>query len=249
MDSSRAVKELKDLREQAVNNSVVGGGADFTSWKARGKTVLLTALGKESHLVESWDDISYSLSIWTTSTPRSAWVDARRRGLEKAIGIIDAAIYEIELSADLVSAPVEVDSELFDPELWAYVSALADAGDWGKVPSQVVIFVEDTLRVWAGYPVDTRGEQLFGANLFASVLGDSSELRLGSRSSEHEGWRSIATGLAKAVGNVDRHRIQQRSDAKKYAIGVLGMASLLLTQLRHEHGDLIAERRSSSNEE
>ena len=47
-------------------------------------------------------------------------------------------------------------------------------------------------------------------------------------------------GFAQAIGNVDRHRIQSRSDAKKYAIGVLGLGSLLLTQLRYEHPALTA---------
>ena len=49
-------------------------------------------------------------------------------------------------------------------------------------------------------------------------------------------------GFAQALGNVDRHRIQSREDAQRYAIGVLGLGSLLLTQLRHEHGDLLHPR-------
>jgi len=48
-------------------------------------------------------------------------------------------------------------------------------------------------------------------------------------------------GLAQAVGNVDRHRLQNRADAKRYAIGVLGVGSLLLTQLRFEHDEIIQQ--------
>jgi hypothetical protein len=48
-------------------------------------------------------------------------------------------------------------------------------------------------------------------------------------------------GFAQAMGNVDRHRIQQRQDARRYAIGVFGLGSLLLTQLRYEHSDLIED--------
>ena len=71
-----------------------------------------------------------------------------------------------------------------------------------------------------------------------SALG---ALRLGSRSGEWEGWRSLGIGCAQAVGNVDRHRIQDRMDAKRYAIGVLGTGSLILTQLRFQHPDTTAE--------
>ena len=53
-------------------------------------------------------------------------------------------------------------------------------------------------------------------------------------------------GFAQALGNVDRHRIQSRDDAQRYAIGVLGLGSLLLTQLRHEHGDLIEEQQTGA---
>jgi hypothetical protein len=40
-----------------------------------------------------------------------------------------------------------------------------------------------------------------------------------------------------AVGNAVRHRIQLRDDAKRFAMGVLGAGSLLLTQLRHQHAN------------
>jgi hypothetical protein len=53
---------------------------------------------------------------------------------------------------------------------------------------------------------------------------------------EQQGWQQFATGFVQALSNVNRHRIQNRDDAKAYAIGVLGAGSLLLTQLRYQHG-------------
>lgn len=38
-----------------------------------------------------------------------------------------------------------------------------------------------------------------------------------------------------AAGNVGRQNIQERSDVKRYALGVLGLGSLLLTQLRYQY--------------
>jgi len=48
-------------------------------------------------------------------------------------------------------------------------------------------------------------------------------------------------GLAQAIGNVARHRIEKRPDARAYALGVLGTGSLLLTQIRWEHEDLVID--------
>ena len=73
------------------------------------------------------------------------------------------------------------------------------------------------------------------------VFNDESDWRLGSRTGEREGWRALATGFAQALSNVDRHKIQRRQDAQRYAIGVLGLGSLILTQLRHEHAELIED--------
>lgn len=113
--------------------------------------------------------------------------------------------------------------------------------DWGKVASQTAIFVEHTIRTWSGDPQSGKGEALVGKGLMAKVFADDSDWRLGARAGEREGWRSLAIGFAQALSNVDRHRIQQREDARRYALGTLGLGSLLLTQLRHEHGELIED--------
>ena len=52
-----------------------------------------------------------------------------------------------------------------------------------------------------------------------------------------DGWRFFAQGIAQALRNVDTHRIQERPDLKRYALGVVGACSLLLTQMRFEHGN------------
>jgi hypothetical protein len=111
--------------------------------------------------------------------------------------------------------------------------------DWGKVASQTAIFVENHVRTWAGNPSDKKGAPLYGQLLWQTVLADDSELRLGQRSAEWQGWRSLGSGFAQALRNVDVHRIQRR--AKRYAVGVLGLESLLLSQLRYEHGNLLNE--------
>ena len=51
--------------------------------------------------------------------------------------------------------------------------------------------------------------------------------------------RAVLRSTLLAVG--DTHRIQRRNDDKRYALGVLGAGSLLLTQLRYEHGNRFKE--------
>lgn len=92
------------------------------------------------------------------------------------------------------------------------------------------------VRRWAGLDGG-----VVGKGLYAAALADNAELQLGSRGGEWEGWRMLGMGFAQAVGNVDRHHIQDRPDARRYAIGALGLASLLLTQLRYQHSEITDE--------
>jgi hypothetical protein len=199
-----------------------------------GSHVVARSLGPRNDLVSKLDENSYGLSAFWSNTPESAWVDAFARGVNTAVVYIDAAMYELEL---LAGDDEPVDQRSFDPELWDHVKDLVGSEDWGKVASQTAIFVESKLRTWAALDSDS-----YGKGLYANALGDIGEFRLGTRKPEWEGWRSLGVGFAQAIGNVDRHRIQDRQDARRYGLGVLGLGSLLLTQLRYVHDDLIEER-------
>ena len=229
---------LQELKDEATTHQVKKGGEHFVAWKGKVRGVLVAALHKDNHLVDRFDEVKYTLSMWSTSTPAGAFENARYRGIRNACGIIDAAIYELQLQ---VEDEAPVDRRSFDPELWEHVKHLVEYGDWGKVASQTAIFVEDRIRTWASEPTSRSGETLVGKGLMARVLGETSDWRLGARAGEREGWRALGMGFAQALSNVDRHRIQSRKDAQRYAIGVLGLGSLLLTQFRHEHDVLIED--------
>lgn len=239
MRPERAIAALQELKGIAEETSDLTTDADLTSWQGKVRGVFVAALGQTDHLIERFDEVRYSLGFWTDSTPESAWVSARQAGVREACGVIDAALYQLHLFTEDPDEPT--DSRAYDPDLWAHVKELAEAEDWGKVASQTAIFVESHLRTWAGDPKDKNNESLFGKALYATVLADASDLRLGARAGEREGWRFLGMGFAQALGNVDRHRIQKREDARRYAIGVLGLGSLLLTQLRYEHPEVIED--------
>lgn len=113
------------------------------------------------------------------------------------------------------------------------VRVLVDNGEWEKVALQACVFMESTLRTWAQI---SPNEAKNSVEVFKTAFSPD-KFHLGATDSEEQGWRQFATGFSMAVRNPSGHRIQDRDDAKRYAIGVLGTASLLLTEIRHTYGD------------
>ncbi|TCC48059.1 hypothetical protein E0H73_43040 [Kribbella pittospori] len=240
MKPDLAIAELEKLKREASDAGGLGTDDVLTGWRARAKGVLVAVFPPKHHLVESFDGVRYGVTVAWSGMPESMWDEARRDGIREAVALLDAAIYELRLRIADDSEPLDI--RAYDPELWEHVKGLLEAEDWGKVASQTAIFVENHVREWAGNPTDKKGDPLYGQVLWQTVLADDSELRLGQRSAEWQGWRSLGSGFAQALRNVDVHRIQRRDDAKRYAVGVLGLGSLLLTQLRYEHSDILNEK-------
>jgi hypothetical protein len=226
-DAAGRLKQLLAEREQAGDSLY----NNDTSWKARVKGVFAQALGRDHHLVSEFDDIRYSSPIIFGSESHSDWVSWWRSGMDEATGLIEAAIYELEG----MTPPSDVDAGSYHAGLWAEVAALVEAEDWPKVASQTAIYVEDKVRDWAGHPKDGKGGELVGQALFAQAFADNGPLALGRQANETTGWRSLGTGFVAAVSNVVRHRSQKRTDWKTYAIGVLGLGSLLLTEIEQTY--------------
>ena len=239
MRRDRAIEVLRQLTDEAATDRVKAGGEALTAWKAKTAGVLQSALGMEDAIVGQFRSMKlrYTGPQWSGMDP-GIIPRGRYAAIRNACGLIEAAIHQLQLESDDNDL---LDASAFDADLWEHVSGLVEAEDWGKVASQTAIFVESHLREWAGDPKGREGEGLVGKALFAKLLADDSDWRLGSRSGEREGWRALGVGFAQALSNVDRHKIQRRDDAKRYAVGMLGLGSLLLTQLRWEHADLVEE--------
>lgn len=227
-------ERLSTLASEATN---VVSLADFAGWKSRSLAVLRAVVGPDAPQVREFELAAQLINEGYTISGGNVeeyWAgDAMRRGAQ----ILEAAAYALELMED----EAQLDGLALDPGLWTHVQGLVTSEDWGKIPATVAVYVEDAVRRWGGDPRNKSGGAFVGKDLYTKLMGSEGELRLGKQASEWEGWRNLATGMAQAIGNVDRHRIQRRPDAKRYAMGVLGLGSLLLTQLRREHQDTIAE--------
>lgn len=232
MNPSLAIRHLEDLADLTRGDSDLRYNADaLLAWKTKVRTVLVRSLGEDNNVVREFDGIWFSPGIYYEGQPEMEFVRARIDGMATARGCIEAAVFELGLSSG--ESEVVVGAS-FDTALWSHVEQLVAAEDWTHVPAAVAIFVEDRVRTWAALP-----NSLVGRGLYAKALGDDGVLRLGIQAAEWEGWRALGMGLAQAVGNVARHRIDVRQDTRAYALGVLGLGSLLLTQIRWEHAAVV----------
>lgn len=224
-----AAERIRALRDEAATLPHSTSSAEFNSWKPRTRSVLTRALGENHHITERFIKTKWTPGAYSLDDARGAFERTFRATIPEVQGILDAAIAEIELLEDEV--PVADESGI-DVELWEHIAPEVRAEAWGKVASQAVIFTEDRIRKWAGRPV---GE--VGKDLAVTIFGKSGQFQMGQTEGEMQGWQLFAQGIAQALRNVDAHRIQDRPDHKRYALGLVGACSLLLTQMRFEHGN------------
>lgn len=228
MQPEEVIERLRALREEAATLPLSTSSAEFNSWQPRVRSLLTRALGEHHHITERFIKTQWTPAIHVMGD-RSAFEGTFRATIPKVQGILDAAVAELELLADEV--PV-ADAAGVDAELWEHIAPEVGAQAWGKVASQAAIFTEDRVRKWAGRPV---GE--VGKDLAVAVFGNSGQFRMGRTEGEMQGWQFLAQGIAQALRNADAHRIEERPDHKRYALGLVGACSLLLTQMRFEHGN------------
>lgn len=172
------------------------------------------------------------LDEWAQAQMRNPWGnEAFLKAQQKALEIIETLRWELDRRPP--AADPFTDATV-DPELWEHVKVLIDGRDWEKVAREAAVFVEDKLRSWASVPSSVTGS----VDVFKAAIGPGAfTLPKAGSPGEQQGWQQLARGFALALRNPAGHRINNRSDARRYALGVLGTASLLLTELRHEYGD------------
>jgi len=214
-----------EAKYRTLNGTLEPGATE--AWKLRASTVLPEILGEYHPLADELDP------LWIYKEPKefSTKVTWARQHWREAEGILNAAITSyIFMQTRIQDSSV---AKALDADLMARVEHVFRVEDWTAVASLAATFVEDRFRTWAGLD-----HTAFGVNLMTKVLHpDTGVFPLGVSSGEIEGWHQLGRGFMSACSNVDRHRIQSRDDLQRYAVGVLGTASLLLTQMRYQHGN------------
>lgn len=97
----RAIEELRKLRVEADRPEVRTDGPAHGAWKAKVDAILTATLGKDSETLRKFREVSYHIGIYSGAVGE-AERDARyfAEGLARATGLIDAAIFELELKAE-----------------------------------------------------------------------------------------------------------------------------------------------------
>jgi hypothetical protein len=224
MNDEETVRLLRDRITELHALAPNCESTEYQLWRHKAIATLQRALGPEHALATSL--INTQFVVTWNEDPLLRFENGRR----SAQAILEAAIYELE---ELAEPTDFVSDSAVDPELWEHVRHSVESEQWDQVASQACIFTEAKVRKWADRPDHEVGKDL----MTAVFKPDGGVLPLGRTSGETQGWHLLAMGLAMAVRNADTHRIQERADHKRYAMGVVGTASLLLTQLRYEHGN------------
>jgi len=221
-------KKLDLLREQLAASGSAASGDGFNGWRERTSAVVRMVMGQDHVLTERFELIRYSPVAYSLDNYEAAYASALRSGVHQAQAVIEAAIFEVQ-TAEVAEENI---AESFDVELWSKIDHLVAGEKWDQVVSQSVIFFEHWVRTRTGLPNTTIGVDLMKE---AFKPGGPLALASGEAPSEGQGWHLLASGLTMAVRNAAGHRIEDRPDARTYAMGVLGTISLLMTQVRLEH--------------
>ncbi len=229
MDPASIASLLSERLEELSALPLDYQSREYKEWNQKALVTLRRCLGENSKAVEEFEEIGF-FPTTVSLRGRTDYATPFERGRREAAGLLKALIYEYE---ELVPTESAAGRDSVDPELWAEVAHLVEGEQWPQVASQTAIFTESKIREWTGSGDSDIGQQLINVALHPST----GMLTLGRTNGEKEGWHRFGLGIVGALGNVDRHRIQNRPDLKRYALGVLGAASLLLTQLRYEHGN------------
>ncbi|MDQ3762974.1 MAG: TIGR02391 family protein [Actinomycetota bacterium] len=202
------------------------------AWHRRAFAALNRLMGSDSIWSREFDELADDLVLPDPSLVESWDLHNFKERFRRATGVLMAAAEDLQSIGTISNTTPNPDEAGIDPELWEHISSEIRTEAWGKVASQAVIFTEDRIRKWAGRPV---GE--VGKDLAVAIFGKSGQFQMGKTDGEMQGWQLFAQGIAQALRNVDAHRIQNRPDHKRYALGLVGACSLLLTQMRYAHSN------------
>ena len=220
--STKVLREELDQLAQFLDSAEGPEQVGFGTWKHRMYAVIEEVCGASSSTAIKFSGIRWDPLGARLAPSRASW--AKRQAGE----VIDILRWELDQRA-IDAAPFG--EATIDPPLWQHVRTVFEAQEWDKVALSSAVFIEDRLREWA-HAQAARGS----VDVFKTALA-SDHFRLGSTQGEEDGWRQLGTGFALALRNPSGHRIDARVDPRRYALGVLGVASLLLTEIKGRYGD------------
>lgn len=88
------LQRQREASQQLV--SVSSSGPEFTKWHRDTEIAIERVFGAQNRNLEDFKAVSYSLGVFSTSTPDSEFGEAYLRGLKNAAAVLDSMVLEIE---------------------------------------------------------------------------------------------------------------------------------------------------------
>src|SRR4051812_37519994 len=100
-EPARVVPRLQRLIDEATYLTA----REVGPWVERARLAVAAAYGDNSSQLGRFDDISYSLGMWTDSTPDSAFDAATMSGARTAIGMLEAFVEDLSEGQPVETRP------------------------------------------------------------------------------------------------------------------------------------------------
>jgi hypothetical protein len=188
-------------------------------WKERARLAVAAVYGEGSGQLKRFDKIRWSLSMWSDSTPRSAFAEAERRGLRRSVELLQAVLEDLEEKEKTPDLP-GLDAADFHPWVAEAAARLWQDGHRRQAVQAAASAVENWLRA------KTNAHQGSIASLAASAFSPDEPkpgsprlrfsgfdpVRSDGWNSAHEGAGAFGRGCFLRIRNLYAHHDRQQDE-------------------------------------
>lgn len=165
-------------------------------WKERARLAVISTYGEGSTQLERFDDIRWSLGMWSSSTPPSAFDQAKRGGLRSAVEMLEAIVEDLEEADSSPTLPGIGTGDLH-PWIVDAASRLWHDGHHRQAVQAAATSVENWLRAKTDVHQGSIASLVGSAFSLNDPSAKSPRLRFGNVGPEgSDSWKSAHDGAA-----------------------------------------------------
>jgi uncharacterized protein Ymh len=143
------VTAKQDRIRRLIDQAAGLADGEMNAWKERARLAVAAVYGEESDQLKRFDDIRWSLGVWSSSTPDSAFTAAERGGLRRSVELLQAVLEDLEERDGAVSLP-GIDPTDFHPWVAEAAARLWQDGHRRQAVQAAASAVENWLRAKTG---------------------------------------------------------------------------------------------------
>lgn len=215
----RLIEEADGLADSEIN-----------AWKERARLAVTGAYGDESDPLERFDEIRWSLSMWSSSTPDSAHAEAKRGGLRRAVEMLQALAEDLDERKGGVDLPRLSAADLH-PWVAEAAARLWQDGHQRQAVQAAASAVENWLRAKTGVHQGSIASLAASAFSLTDPTPDTPRLRFSGfdpvRSddwkSAHEGAGAFGRGCFLRIRNLYTHHDGEAEQEDLEALAALSL--------------------------